>query len=117
MGVLCWKKARGGGSVEITCKWEEERITMLEDLLTDVETKSIALEKQPSTRVQACQLLAKSKAYQKEVDEFELPDLEADYSDEEGERFDDALERYNAVRANLADTVAKAETLCVCWDN
>jgi len=70
----------------------------------------------PSTRIQACQLLANSKELQKVVEEFQLPDLEAYYTDEEGERLDLALERYNTVRQKLADVQAKAETLCVCWN-
>ena len=32
---------------------------------------------------------------QKEVAEFSLPDLDAEYSEEEGERLDQALERYH----------------------
>ena len=31
-------------------------------------------------------------------------------------RLDIALEKYNEIRQGLADTQAKAETLCVCWD-
>ena len=34
---------------------------------------------------------------QKEVAEFRLPDLEAEYTEEEGERLDEALERYGVV--------------------
>ena len=31
-------------------------------------------------------------------------------------RLDIALEKYNEIRQGLADTQAKAETLCVCWN-
>ena len=80
------------------------------------------------------------------MEEFSLPDLEAEYTEEEGERLDAALEKYNDIRQSLAETQvgniyqakgsmslksvvecnvegehmdfhqAKAETLCVCWD-
>merc|ERR1712154_430992 len=66
---------------------------------------------------QACQLLSTTKELTKEVNEFQLPDLEAEYSDEDGERLDNALDRYNNLRTSLAEKVARAETLCVCWDN
>ena len=39
-----------------------------------------------------------------ETEEFPLPDLEAEYSEEEGERLDMALEKYNEIRQGLADT-------------
>lgn len=59
-----------------------------------------------------------------------LPDLEAEYSEEEGDRLDEALDKYNEIRQSLAETQvalavvqcaspslqAKAETLCVCWN-
>ena len=64
----------------------------------------LLLVEKPSTRVQACQLLAKSKGLRKEVEEAKLPDLEAEYTDEEGERLDIALEKYNDIRQSLAET-------------
>ena len=42
--------------------------------------------------------------------------MEAEYSEEEGDRLDDALDKYNDLRQSLAEIQAKAETLCVCWD-
>ena len=39
-----------------------------------------------------------------EVEEFSLPDLEAEYTEEEGERLDAALEKYNDIRQSLAET-------------
>ena len=95
----------------------QERICQLEDMLDNIEDRSNSLVKQPSTRVQACQLLSTTKELTKEVNEFQLPDLEAEYSDEDGERLDNALDRYNNLRTSLAEKVARAETLCVCWDN
>ena len=91
-------------------------ITRLEDLLNTAEEEMLMFVEKPSTRVQACQLLAKSKQLRTKVEEYELPDLEAEYSEEEGERLDAALEKYNEIRQGLADTQAKAETLCVCWN-
>ena len=41
---------------------------------------------------------------QREVESFELPDLEAEYTDEEGDRLDDALDKYNQIRQSLAET-------------
>ena len=41
---------------------------------------------------------------QREVDSFELPDLEAEYTEEEGDRLDDALDKYNQIRQSLAET-------------
>ena len=41
---------------------------------------------------------------QREVESFELPDLEAEYNDEEGDRLDDALDKYNQIRQSLAET-------------
>ena len=77
------------------------------------------LVQKPSTRVQACQLLAKAKVVdslvknlclkvlfqdlQREVADFPLPDLEAEYSDEEGDRLDNALDKYNDLRQSLAE--------------
>ena len=91
-------------------------ITRLEDLLNTAEEEMLMYVEKPSTRVQACQLLAKSKQLRTKVEEYELPDLEAEYTDEEGERLDAVLEKYNEIRQGLADTQAKAETLCVCWN-
>jgi len=88
----------------------------METMLTRVETKMNNLVQKPSTRVQACQLLAKTKDLQKEVEDFVLPDLEAEYTDSEGDRLDLALDKYNEIRQTLAETQAKAETLCVCWN-
>merc|ERR1712173_92071 len=93
-----------------------ERIIALENLLESVADRMEMLVQKPSTGVQACQLLAKTKDLQREVDSFELPDLEAEYKDEEGDRLDDALDSYNQIRQSLAETQAKAETLCVCWN-
>jgi len=93
-----------------------ERIVAMEELLEDVGDRMAMLVQKPSTRVQACQLLAKTKDLQREVESFELPDLEAEYTDEEGDRLDDALDKYNQIRQSLAETQAKAETLCVCWN-
>ena len=42
-----------------------------------------------------------------EAEQFPLPDLEAEYSEEEGERLDMALEKYNEIRQGLADTQVK----------
>merc|ERR1712203_700924 len=58
----------------------------MEELLEDVAGRMAMLVQKPSTRVQACQLLAKTKDLQREVDSFELPDLEAEYTEEEGDR-------------------------------
>ena len=52
-------------------------------------------------------MLAKSKGLREEAEEFTLPDLEAEYSEEEGERLDMALEKYNEIRQGLADTQVK----------
>jgi len=93
-----------------------EQIRELDDMVTRVEENMAKLVDKPSTRVQACQLLANAKELQREVSEFVLPDLEAEYTDEEGDRLDEALDRYNVVRQKLADVQAKAETLCVCWN-
>ena len=93
-----------------------EDIIRLEDLLNTAEEEMLMFVEKPSTRVQACQLLAKSKQLRTKVEEYELPDLEAEYTEEEGERLDAALEKYNEIRQGLADTQAKAETLCVCWN-
>merc|ERR1711882_25856 len=93
-----------------------EQIIDLEEMLDSVEERMNNLVQKPSTRVQACQLLAKSKDLQREVSEFTLPDLEAEYTDEEGDRLDDALDKYNDLRQSLAEVQAKAETLCVCWN-
>merc|ERR1712079_250904 len=93
-----------------------EHIANFEEMLWSVEERMLLLVEKPSTRVQACQLLAKSKGLRLEVEEFSLPDLEAEYTEEEGERLDAALEKYNDIRQSLAETQAKAETLCVCWD-
>ena len=41
---------------------------------------------------------------QREVESFELPDLEAEYTEEEGDRLDDALDKYNQIRQSLAET-------------
>ena len=38
------------------------------------------------------------------MEEFSLPDLEAEYTEEEGERLDAALEKYNDIRQSLAET-------------
>ena len=113
----------------------QEQISALEKLLDGVEERAGQLVEKPATRVQACQLLATTKQLRREVEAGELPDLEAEYTDEEvrnnfglglaryqphgslqGDRLDEALDRYNAVRQRLAETQAKAETLCVCWD-
>ena len=75
-----------------------------EEMLYSVEERMLLLVEKPSTRVQACQLLAKSKGLRKEVEEFKLPDLEAEYNEEEGERLDIALEKYNDIRQSLAET-------------
>ena len=40
---------------------------------------------------------------QKEVSDFQLPDLEAEYTDEEGDRLDVNLDKYNDVRQGLAE--------------
>merc|ERR1712045_361400 len=93
-----------------------EDIIRLEDLLNTAEEEMLMFVEKPSTRVQACQLLAKSKKLRMKVEEYELPDLEAGYTEEEGDRLDIALEKYNEIRQGLADTQAKAETLCVCWN-
>merc|ERR1712026_16533 len=93
-----------------------EDIIKLEDLLNSAEEEMLMFVEKPSTRVQACQLLAKSKKLRTKVEEYELPDLEAEYTEEEGDRLDIALEKYNEIRQGLADTQAKAETLCVCWN-
>lgn len=81
-----------------------ETIVSFEEMLFSVEERMLMLVEKPSTRVQACQLLAKSKGLRLEVEEFTLPDLEAEYSDEEGERLDIALEKYNDIRQSLAET-------------
>ena len=81
-----------------------ETITAFEDMLNSVEERMLMLVEKPSTRVQACQLLAKSKGLRQEAEEFPLPDLEAEYTEEEGERLDMALEKYNEIRQGLADT-------------
>merc|ERR1712129_278392 len=93
-----------------------ETIVQLEEMIISVEERMNNLVQKPSTRVQACQLLAKAKDLQREVAEFPLPDLEAEYSEEEGDRLDDTLEKYNDLRQSLAEAQAKAETLCVCWN-
>merc|ERR1711983_467290 len=93
-----------------------EQIRNLEQMLDSVEERMNNLVQKPSTRVQACQLLAKAKDLQREVADFALPDLEAEYSDEEGDRLDNALDKYNDLRQSLAEVQAKAETLCVCWN-
>merc|ERR1712117_847746 len=93
-----------------------EQIIDLEEMLDSVEERMNNLVQKPSTRVQACQLLAKAKDLQREVADFPLPDLEAEYSDEEGDRLDNALDKYNDLRQSLAEVQAKAETLCVCWN-
>merc|ERR1712117_462337 len=93
-----------------------EQIRNLEEMLDSVEERMNNLVQKPSTRVQACQLLAKAKDLQREVADFPLPDLEAEYSDEEGDRLDNALDKYNDLRQSLAEVQAKAETLCVCWN-
>ena len=77
---------------------------MFEEMLYSVEERMLMLVEKPSTRVQACQLLAKSKGLRLEVEEFTLPDLEAEYNEEEGERLDIALEKYNELRQGLAET-------------
>ena len=43
------------------------------------------------------------KDLQREVADFPLPDLEAEYSDEEGDRLDNALDKYNDLRQSLAE--------------
>ena len=68
---------------------------------------------------------------QREVNDFCLPDLEAEYTDEEGDCLDAALDKYNEIRQALAETQvskhhdgdritsmcqARAETMCVCWN-
>ena len=63
-----------------------EDIIRLEDLLNSAEEEMLMFVEKPSTRVQACQLLAKSKKLRTKVEEFELPGLEADYTELEGER-------------------------------
>ena len=45
---------------------------------------------------------------QREVDAFVLPDLEAEYSEEEGDRLDEALDKYNEIRQSLAETQVAA---------
>ena len=63
-----------------------EDIIRLEDLLNTAEEEMLMFVEKPSTRVQACQLLAKSKKLRMKVEEYELPDLEAEYTEEEGDR-------------------------------
>ena len=41
---------------------------------------------------------------QKEINDFTLPDLEAEYTEEEGDRLDVALDKYNEIRQSLAET-------------
>ena len=84
-----------------------ETIVKFEEMLFSVEERMLMLVEKPSTRVQACQLLAKSKGLRSEVEEFSLPDLEAEYDEEEGERLDTALEKYNDIRQSLAETQVK----------
>ena len=43
------------------------------------------------------------KDLQREVADFPLPDLEAEYTDEEGDRLDNALDKYNDLRQSLAE--------------
>ncbi|XP_023343126.1 uncharacterized protein LOC111712676 isoform X2 [Eurytemora carolleeae] len=93
-----------------------EQIREMENMLENAEHRISRFVEKPSTRVQACQLLANAKALQTEIAGFQIPDLEAEYSESEGDRLDAALDRYNNVRQQLADVQAKAETLCVCWD-
>ena len=88
-----------------------ETIVRFEEMLFSVEERMLMLVEKPSTRVQACQLLAKSKGLRLEVEEFTLPDLEAEYSDEEGERLDIALEKYNDIRQSLAETQVRIMTI------
>merc|ERR1712147_192016 len=83
--------------------YKMEQIVQLEEMLESVEERMNNLVQKPSTRVQACQLLAKAKDLQREVADFPLPDLEAEYSDEEGDRLDIALDKYNDLRQSLAE--------------
>ena len=61
----------------------QEQISALEKLLDGVEERVGQLVEKPATRVQACQLLATTKQLRREVEAGELPDLEAEYTDEE----------------------------------
>merc|ERR1712025_188572 len=92
-----------------------EAIRKLEAMVSRSELKLEALETSPSTRTQARLLLDVSKELHADVAAFPLPDLEAEYSDEEGERLDDALDRYNELRQTLADTEKKASKLLEGW--
>ena len=47
--------------------------------------------------------LSKFQDLQREVADFQLPDLEAEYSDDEGDRLDVALDKYNDLRQSLAE--------------
>lgn len=76
----------------------------------------------PKTRVQACQLLAIATDMSKIVEEKSLPDeiymahYEFDDDDEEEVDRGDLIRRFRTLRTNVADNLARIETLCVCWD-
>ncbi len=97
--------------------------------LEEMEDKISSTVKKPSTRLEACQLLSVTKKLHDEVVKREKPaellkaeddDLEYEGQDDEDDEPDPKVEelngRYNLLRATLADNLAKAETLCVCWD-
>merc|ERR1711997_1440666 len=76
----------------------------------------------PTTRLEACQLLATLKGIREEVEEKKLPEeiYEVDYiEDSDDEDYVDRgqlLRRLKNLKTSVNDNVARLETLCVCWN-
>jgi len=81
-----------------------------------------AVKVKPTTRLEACQLLATFKGIREEVEEKKLPEeiYEVEYvEDSEDEDYVDRgqlLRRLKNLKTSVNDNVARLETLCVCWN-
>ncbi|TRY67781.1 hypothetical protein TCAL_02923 [Tigriopus californicus] len=83
--------------------------------LDEMEDKSVALTKKPSTRVEACQLLASTQSLKENILRKEIP-KELLEIDEDDTKLFDLVDRYNALREAVEDQLSKAETLSSCWN-
>jgi len=100
-----------------------EALRKFEDWLTEFEEKlEDCSANKPKTRVEACQILAIITDLSSQVDEKSLPDeiymAHYEFDDDEEEEVDrgDLIRRFRMLRTNVADHLARIETLCVCWD-
>jgi len=100
-----------------------EALKRFDDWLSEFEDKlEESTSNKPKTRVEACQLLAIVTELSSQVEEKSLPDeiymAHYEFDDDEEEEVDrgDLIRRFRALRTNVADNLARIETLCVCWD-